>query len=150
MPTHRLCVFTTKSRFYYPTHRTKNHWRSIDAHFQDGAGSVFLTLLPIKDANTLIMRIHYQVAFLLPDLQDQKLLTLRWRSFWRWGRECVAFCFAYSGCQHIDYVYSLPSRVFITWHIGPKIVKAPLTIIFKTGQGACFLLFCLKRTPIDW
>ena len=100
MPTHWLCVFTTKSRFYYPTYRTKNRWRSIDGHFEDGVGSVFLTLLPIKDANTLIMCIHYQVAFLLPDLQDQKSLTLRWCSFSRWGRERVAFFFPYTGCQN--------------------------------------------------
>jgi len=74
MPTHRLCVFTTKSRFYYPTYRTKNGGRSVDAHFQDGAGSVFLTLLPIKDLNTLIMCIDYPVAFLLPDFAGPKII----------------------------------------------------------------------------
>jgi len=94
-------VYSLSNRvFYYPTYRTKNCWRSVDAHLHDGAGSVFLTLLPIKDANTLIMCIHYQVAFLLPDLQDQKSLMLRWRSFSRWGRERVAFFFPYTGCQN--------------------------------------------------
>jgi len=37
----------------------------------------------MKGVNTSIMCIHYQIAFLLPDLQDQKSLTLRWRSFSR-------------------------------------------------------------------
>jgi len=129
MPTHRLCVLTTKLRFYYLTYRTKNRWRSVDAHFQDGAGRVFLTLLSIKDANTLIMCIHYQVAFLLPDLQDQKSWTLRGRSFSRCGRERVVFFFPYKGCQNCYYVYSLPKCIFITRLTAPKIVDAPLTLI---------------------
>ena len=115
------------------------HWRSFSRWCRERVSFS----LPIKDANASIMCIHYHVAFLLPDLQDQKLLTLRWRSFWRWGRERVTFCFAYRGCQYIEYVYSLPSRIFITRHIGPKIVDALLTVIFKMGQGACFLLCCL-------
>jgi len=149
-PIPRLYVSAIKSHLDHPRWKTKNRWRSVDAHFEDGAGSVFHSLLPIKDANALIMCIHYHVAFLLPDFQDQKSLTLSWCLFWRWGRERVAFCVAYRECQHIDYVYSLPSRVFITRHMGPKIVDAPLTLIFKMGQGACFLLFCLQRTPILW
>jgi len=32
--------------------------------------------LPIMDGNTSIMCNQYQIAFVLPDLQDQKLLTL--------------------------------------------------------------------------
>jgi len=140
MPTHRLCVFTTKSRFDYPTYRTKNRWPSVDAHFQDVAVSVFLTLLPIKDTNTLIMCIHYQVTFLLPDLQDQKSLTLCWHSFSRWGRERVAFFFPYKGCQNFYYVNSLPKCVVITWLTAPKIVDTPLTLILPWAYSQCIMI----------
>jgi len=53
----------------------------IDAHFQDGAGSVVLPVLFIPGGNTSIMCIHYQIAFLLSDLQDLKWLTFCWHSF---------------------------------------------------------------------
>jgi len=76
-----LCITTTKLLHNYQTYKTKNHWRSVDAHFQDRAGSVLLSLVSIKGGNTSIMCIHYQITFLLPDLQDLKSLTLRWRSF---------------------------------------------------------------------
>jgi len=76
-----LCITTTKLLHNYQTNKTKNHWLSVDAHFQDGAGSMLLSLLPIKGGNTSIMCIHYQIAFLLLDLQDQKSLMLHWRSF---------------------------------------------------------------------
>jgi len=140
MPTHRLCVFTTKSRFYSPTDRTKNRWRSVDAHFQDGAGSVFLTLLPIKHANTLIMCIHYQVAFLLPDLHDQQSMTLQWRSFSRWGGERVAFFLPSKGCQNFYYVYSLPKCAFITRLTAPKIVDAPLMLILPWAHSQYIMI----------
>jgi len=81
MPTLPLCVITTKADFDYPTYCTKNRWRSVDAHLQDGSGSKFLSLLPIKNAKISFICNYYQLAFWLPDLQDQKSLTLYWRSF---------------------------------------------------------------------
>ena len=75
-----LCITTTKLLLNCQTNKTKNCWSSVDAHFQDGAEMVLLSLLPIKGGNTSIMCIHYQMAFLLPDLHDRKLLTLHWRS----------------------------------------------------------------------
>ena len=42
----------------------------------------------------MIMHSNDQIASELPDLQDQKLLTLRWRSYSEWGREHVALSFA--------------------------------------------------------
>jgi len=145
---HRLsmlpfCITTTLLLLIYQTNKTWNRWRSVDARCQDGAGSVLLALLPIKDGNTSITCIHYQIVFVLPDLQDQKLLKLRWHSVSRWGREHHAFFLAYNGWQHFHYVYSLPNRVCITQLTGPKIVEAPLTLIFKMGQGASRFLSCL-------
>ena len=65
----------------YPGCMTKNHWHSSDSHFQHAVGSMSLQFLSIKMANTTIMYNHHQIHFWLPDLQDQKLLTLRWCSF---------------------------------------------------------------------
>ena len=83
-----LCITTTKLLLNYRTNKTKNCWRSVDTHFQDGAGSVSLSLLPIKDGNTSIMCIHYQIGFWLPDFQDLKSLTLLWRSFCHGRKWC--------------------------------------------------------------
>jgi len=72
----------------------KNCWRSIDAHFQNVAVTVSLSLLAIKAANTLIMDNSEQIASQLSHLQVQKLLTFRWHSFSEWGCYLVAFSFA--------------------------------------------------------
>jgi len=37
-------------------------------------------------------------------MQNQKLLMLRWHSFPRWGKECVAVSLADKGNQYFDYV----------------------------------------------
>jgi len=65
----------------YPRYMTKNHWRSVDAHFYDVAGSVLLSLLPIKAANTSFMTICNQSSPRLPKIRNQASLMLRWRSF---------------------------------------------------------------------
>jgi len=39
----------------------------------------------------------------LPYLQDQKLLTLRWRLLSQWGSDHVACCFAYKGRHYNGY-----------------------------------------------
>jgi hypothetical protein len=64
-----------------PRYMTKNRWRSVDAHFHDGAGSVSLFLLPIEAANTLFMVIDNLSPPRLSKIHDQELLTLRWCSF---------------------------------------------------------------------
>ena len=55
----------------------KNRRRSIDAQFHEGAQSVSLSVFPIKAANTLIIYRNDHITFDLPDVQDQKSLTLR-------------------------------------------------------------------------
>jgi len=116
---------------------------SIDAHFHDGAGSVSLSFLPIKDGNTSIMCNHYQILFLLHDSQDQKLLTLCSRSLSRLDTEHLTFFFAYKRCQYRCYVLPLQNYILITRLTRPKIVHALVTVIFKMGQGACCFFFCL-------
>jgi len=58
------------ARFNKPWSNAQDRRHSIDAHPHDWAGSMTLSFLPIKDGNTSIMCNHYQIAFLLPDLQQ--------------------------------------------------------------------------------
>jgi len=44
-----------------------------------------------------------QIAFELTYLQDQKSLTLRWRSFPEWGCYRVALAYIWKDCQYIAY-----------------------------------------------
>jgi len=64
---------------------------------------LLLAFPPIKAANTFSMHHSYQVAYSLPDLQDQKVLMLCWPSFSEWGRKRVAFFFAYKGSLYLIY-----------------------------------------------
>jgi hypothetical protein len=83
LPICPLRIKTTKSLVTYRTYRTTNRWRSVDAHAKNGAVNILLSLLPIKAANMSVMHKNYQVTGELPYLQDHKLLTLRWGSFYR-------------------------------------------------------------------
>jgi len=60
----------------YPRYMTKNCWHSVDAHFHNGAGSVSLSVFPIKAANTSFMTI---CNLLLPRL-PKYMTKNRWRS----------------------------------------------------------------------
>jgi len=81
-PIHRLCITATKLPFNYCTYKTRNCWRSVDAHFQNLAVTVSLSLLPIMAANMMIMHNSKQITTKLPYLQDQKLLRLCRRLFY--------------------------------------------------------------------
>jgi len=86
----------------YPRCETLNCWRSFDAHFQDGAGSVLFLRLPIKEANTSVMTICNECPLWLPRMQDLKSLTLRWRSFPWWGKLHFSTYFNHKGGQYIQ------------------------------------------------
>jgi hypothetical protein len=85
----------------YRRWKTKNCWHSIDAHFQNGAGSVSLSLVLIKAAYTSFMNVCIQLPLRLPKIQDQKSLTCHWLSFPGWGRERFALVSNYKGGQYI-------------------------------------------------
>ena len=138
-----LCVITTKLRFYYPTYRTKDFWCSVDAHFEDGTRSISLSFLRIKVINTVVMYNHCEITSQLPDEQDLKWWMFCWQSFSRWGRERVASFFAYKGCQQFYYLNSQPNCIFSTRLTWPTIIDAPLTFIFKMGQGVFRFSFCV-------
>jgi len=98
-----LWLSTTYRRCDFPRCMTKNHWPSVDAHFDDGAGRVLLSILPIKASKNTFMTKYDLSEVWFPRTHDQKSLTLRWRSFSWWGREGIAICFAYKGSQKLLY-----------------------------------------------
>jgi len=71
-----------------------------DRHF----GSVFfpwyVVFVPLMAVNSSVMCLNIQAMPWLPNMQDQTLLTLCWRSFSECSREWVAFVFARKGCQY--------------------------------------------------
>jgi len=89
------------SRFDKPSCKDKNRWRSVDAHFQNGAASVFLSLLGWNTANRSFMIVCIQLPSRLLMMQDQKSLTRCWLSFSGWGKERGSLVFSYKGCQFI-------------------------------------------------
>ena len=123
-----LWQMATYQQCRYPGRMTKNCWRSVDAHFEDGARRVLQSDLPMKEAkNSFMTGCNISVVW-LPRTHDQKLLTLRWLSFSWWGRECVIIIFACEGGQYLDYVYPWPNEIFITRLTGPTFVDALLTL----------------------
>ena len=85
LPIPWLWITASKSLPKQPTYKTKNHWCSVDPHFQQGAATVSLSLFPIKAADTLIMDNSKQIASQITYLHDQKSLTLHWHSFLEWA-----------------------------------------------------------------
>jgi len=86
----------------YPWCETLNPWCSVDAHLQDGAGSVSLSPLPLKAANTSVMTICNHSPLGVPKMQDMKSLTLHWSSFPGRSTECVSPLYDYQGGQYIQ------------------------------------------------
>ena len=53
--------------------------------------------------NNSVMNAKISAMTWLPNMQQLKLLTLRWRSFSEWGDDHGAVSFANNSCQYIDY-----------------------------------------------
>jgi len=103
-PTLRLWQFATSRPPDYPKYTTNNRWRSVYAHFADGAGRVPHSVLPRKAANNPIVTVCNLSVVWLPRRHDQNSLMLCWHLFPRWGREPVVIIVANKGGQYIDYV----------------------------------------------
>jgi len=94
-------MFAIICQWDYPRCKTKNRWRSVDAHFQNRARSVSLSVMHIKAAYTSFMNVWIQLPPRLPKEQDQKSLTRHWLSFSEWGRERFSLVFDYIGGKYI-------------------------------------------------
>jgi hypothetical protein len=120
---------TTYRSCDFPGRMTTNRWRSVDAHFYHGAGSVLRSSLPIKGSNNSILTNYNLSEVWFPRMHDHKLLTLRWRSVLQWGREGIAICVAYKGSQNSLDDWLQPIRGVISQDAWSKIVDALLTLI---------------------
>jgi len=98
----------TNRHLGYPRCTAKNRWRSIEAHFQNGAVIVCFNLLPRKAASILVMDSSDHVTIQLLYLQVWKSLTLHWRSFPQWGREPDTIIFDLEGSQYFVYEWLQP------------------------------------------
>jgi len=124
-----LWLTTTFRRCDFPGRMPKNRWRSVDAHYHDGAGMVLQSVLPIKAANNSFVTEYNLSEVWFRRMHDQKSSTLRWRSFSWWGMEGIAICFAYKCSQKFFYDWLQPIGGVIPPDAWPKIVDAPLTLI---------------------
>jgi hypothetical protein len=125
----------------------QNCWHSVDTHFNDGSGRVLQSVLPIKAAKNYFMTDCSLSEVWFPSTQDQKSLTLCWRSFSWWGREGNVICLAYKGCQKYLCDWLQPIGGVISQDSWRRIVDGPLTLIFMMGHGGYCYLFCLQRPP---
>jgi len=133
-PVCSLWIVPTTSLFNYCTYESGNHWRSVDAHFQDGAGSLIQIFLIWKAANTSFMNGYNQSALRLPKMHCQKLLMFRWSSFSEGGSDRVVYSFAKQNHQYAHYGYFWPRHHSITVLTRLKIVDAPLMLIVMYGE----------------
>jgi len=133
-PLHRLSIAVTRSLFNCRTYKTKNRWCSVDAHFQDGAGSLILLFLIWKAANTSFMNGYNQSALRLPKVHSQKSLTFRWSLFSERGSDRVVYSFAKKNRQYARYGYFRPRHHSITILTKLKIVDIPLMLISMYGE----------------
>jgi hypothetical protein len=84
-------------------------WRSVCAEltlgchsFLGGATSI-LTIMTIKERNSLIMGTSHSKALGLYKMHHPKSMTLCWLLFSECGCDHVAFSCAHKGCQYVDY-----------------------------------------------
>jgi len=147
-----LCLIGIKSLMNYLTYKTKNHWCSVDAHVQNGAGSVSLSLLSTMAASFWILYNTDQISFQLCDLQDQTLLMLRWHVCLEGSSDVDASIFANIGGQYCHSALQRPNLLLITSLTRPQSVVALLPLIFRMGHGASRFVFCLYRPliPASW
>jgi len=70
--------------------KTKNPWRSIGAHFEDGATSMSFAFLAITPTNAFTPEGHDDGALWLSHVEDPKSLMLCWHSHYtHWNRLCT-------------------------------------------------------------
>jgi len=109
---------------------------------------LYVLFLPIEAVNSSGMSSYIRAMPWLPNTNDHKLLTLCWRSFSGWGNIYDMHCCSGKGRHSIVYESLPQSNTWISQDARPKIVHAPLTLIFRIGQGAYRYWFCPWRRPI--
>jgi hypothetical protein len=100
-PIQWLLTTMTNSLFNYLTYRTINHWCSVDAQFQNGAGRVSISLVCRNEANTWYILVCIQSPTRFAMMPEQNSLKRHCLSCSGWGRERVAVVVAYIGSPEI-------------------------------------------------
>jgi len=77
----------------------------------------------------------------LRNMQDLKLLTLRYPAFSGFGTEFDAGVFDSNGCQYLINRCWEPIGTWITHDAKPSIVDSPWMLILRIGQWLCYYLF---------
>jgi len=102
-----------KRHSYYRRGKTQNRWCFIDAHFQDGVGSVSLSFLAMKAANTLLKTVfnlsHRQIT------QDTRppIVAAPWTLIFRiWQGACVYSFWSLRGPIHRNWTVTYKCRYF--------------------------------------
>jgi len=134
----------------YQIGKAENCWHSVDDHCHDEVAHMLGTVSDEKATRTLYMNYSHNPTFILATMQDQQSMMLHWCSFSGLGREHVASVFACKGSQYLVYGCLKPIASYITDDARPKIVDAPLRLIFRMGQGAYCVSFCRSRQPIPY
>jgi hypothetical protein len=96
----------------------------------------------------MIMGICRCTALELSMMQDQKSLTLRWRSFLEGGSDMVVGPFVHKCGQYCHYGLMLSCSLVIIQDVRPEISNTTLTLISRMGQRACHLQFYIQSRPI--
>jgi len=104
---------------------------SVDDHFWEVVAESSLAFLPIKGANIVITGVCRCRAFELSKRQDQKALTLRWRSFWGGGSVNVTSIVDNKRGQHCEYGSRLSLSPWIIQDARRKILYTLLTLVLR-------------------
>jgi len=72
---------TTNCHLDYPCCKARNCWCSIDAHFQNGAVTILLSMLSIRAASSLDNHNSNQSSFQWPHFDDQRSVTFHGQVF---------------------------------------------------------------------
>ena len=95
----------------------------------------------------MIMGVCLWTALELSKMQDQKSLTLRWRSFLGGVGDIVAGLCAHEGGPYCDYGLILSRSPEIIHKARPEFGDAPLTLSSSMGQQACRLPLYVLNLP---
>jgi len=110
---------------------------------------LYIVLLNIEAVNSPVISSFICVKPCLPNIKDQILLTLRWRSVSWWGNVCVMHCFKWRGCHDILYELLPHCDTLISQDARPIIIATPLMLIIRMGQEACCNCSCPYRRSIS-
>jgi hypothetical protein len=131
-------ICATQRHLDCPRCKTRNHWCSVDVHFQDRAASVSLLLVPNKTVNIAFLDVWNQPQLGLPKMQSQQSLPYK---------NCVFSIWADKLCRSAR----APSEPLETlrWHITPHSVAIQRVALHSTRWLLFHRVFSSGRPSIS-